>query len=157
MTQYIIFIALILFQAGICFVFKHNYFFQKIFSCYHVKKGIYPLWENSFEGKEMNFLLLANIFLIEITLLGFIGTIFARLFIYMSVFYMISIPKAVSLLPKRNARALCITVILLMTVIYQNVIIRYRPDWTAVIPYETYLSNPSNIRTKITMNSAEFL
>ena len=142
--------SFMLLMLSVC-IFCFNFF------CYCVKRKCEPSWENSFEGKEMKFLLFANIFLIEITLLGFIGTIFARLFIYMSVFYMISIPKAVSLLPKRNARALCITVILLMTVIYQSVIIRYRPDWTAVIPYETYLSNPSNIRTKITINSAEFL
>lgn len=142
--------SFMLLMLSLC-IFCFNFF------CYWVKRKSAREWENSLEGKEMKFLLFTNMFLIEVTLLGFAGPIFSRLFIYMSVFYMVSIPKSVSLLPRANARALCITAILLMCIFYQGVIIKYRPDWTAVIPYETYLSNPSNIRTKITMSSTEFL
>lgn len=142
--------SFMLLMLSVC-IFCFNFF------CYCVKRKREPEWEKSFEGKEMKFLLISNLFLMEMTLLGFAGSIFSRLFIYMSVFYMISIPKSIFLLPRRNARALCVTAIVMMCILYQSVIIKYRPDWTAVLPYETYISNPSNIRTKITMSSTEFL
>ena len=143
--------------ANISYLATYLFLSFFIYFSFHIAQKTGFHFGKESERQEFCFLLSVSLLLVFLALLSFGATIIARTFSYLTIFYTLSIPSVLQMQYSKNRRILLYILIILFLVSFQGIIQYYRPDWTAVIPYEFYWQNPYNIRTKITQSSFEYI
>lgn len=109
-----------------------------------IKKDIFKEKNKSnileYERRRINFLLWIMSAYIFFSVMTIKMNIFNRLVSYFLIFTIIWIPEAFKFIKNKKERNLYYYLVILLTLVYCNTILLFRPEWTGVIPYRLFFN-----------------
>lgn len=117
-------------------------------------------YSNAVSGREADIfktLLNYSFFAVCLYIISLHGILFQRLAFYFDFFNIIFIPQIFYLLKGDKIKNLILILMITFILAYQAVLIKYRPDWNAYVPYEPFWENMDAVRTDVFNNKMEYL
>lgn len=109
------------------------------------------------QGKQYIVLFIFSIIAVGFYILSIQIRLFERLAFYFDFFNIIFIPQIFTVLNISKFKNIILISLILLTISYQGILIKYRPDWNMYIPYEPFWDNLDCIRTDVFLDKMEYL
>lgn len=109
------------------------------------------------QGKQYIILFIFSIIAVGFYILSIQIRLFERLAFYFDFFNIIFIPQIFTVLNISKFKNIILISLILLTLSYQCILIKYRPDWNMYIPYEPFWNNLDCIRTDVFLDKMEYL